>query len=199
MTTTFTTSRRLTLAATAFGLVSLLAGAASAHPVVTTGASIDAGVQVQFGGHPTGAFRHDNRYDRTDPYWRAMRQFDVNHNRLIDAGEKKAFWTYMASSGVYGSLSPVEVKYYGQLGFRFDANHDGRLVGVERRGMDRLIDSLRLFERLDRNDDRQLNRFEVGFSALAPRFYQIDRNGDRLVSRQEVRDDVLRAYRAGEC
>ncbi len=65
--------------------------------------------------------------------------------------------------------------------------------------MDKLIDSLRLFKMIDRNGDKRLTAYEAGFSALAPRFRIMDVNHDRLVSQQEVRDEVLRMYRNGEC
>ncbi|HKE19289.1 MAG TPA: hypothetical protein VKB80_30645, partial [Kofleriaceae bacterium] len=118
---------------------------------------------------------------------------------IIDAAERRAFWVYMAGTGVYGDLASDEVARFGQLAYLFDSNRDGRLIGVEWRGMDRLIDSLRLFKTLDRNGDRALSAYEVGFSALAPRFRLIDVNRDRVLSQQEVRDEVLRAYRNGEC
>src|SRR5262245_35404628 len=96
MTNTLTTPRRLSLAAAAFGLVSLMAGAASAQPAV------EAGVQVKIENHRYDGHRDDGRFAPRDPHWRAMRLFDKNHNQLVDASEKKAYWTYLASSGVYG-------------------------------------------------------------------------------------------------
>jgi hypothetical protein len=103
----------------------------------------------------------------------------------------------MAGTGVYGELSSEEVARFGVVAHIFDVNGDGRLVGQERIGMERLNDSLRMFAMLDRNRDKRLTAYEVGFSPLAPRFYRIDRNRDRVLSRQEVRDEALRAYRYG--
>ena len=209
MTNKTTTVRRFFLAAAAFGLASFgLAGAASADPVVTAGVSLKAGVKVRAGaGVDVHTIRVRDRYDRgyehpvrdhrrIDPYWTAMRRYDRNRNRIIDPVERKSFWMYMAGTGVYGRLSQDEVHRFAQLAGRFDANSDGRLVGMEWRGMDRLIDSLRMFKTLDLNGDRYLSAWEVGFSIFAPRFRVIDKNRDRVISQQEVRDDVLRTYRA---
>jgi hypothetical protein len=208
MTKNRTTVGRFFLAAS-IGLASLgLAGAASANPVSTTRVSVNAGFQVgarvavNVRDHRTPqVIRRDDRIISPSEltYHRALRRYDVNRNRVIDAGERKGFWAYMAGSGVYGTLAADEVQRFGQLAYLFDSNRDGRLIGVEWRGMDKLIDSLRLFRTLDHNGDRQLSAYEVGFSALAPRFRLIDRNRDRALSQQEVRDEVLRAYRNGEC
>jgi hypothetical protein len=207
MTKNRTTVGRFFLAAS-IGLASLgLAGAASANPVATTGVSVKAGIQVDarlavnVRDHRTPQIiRRDRIISPSElTYHRAIRRYDVNRNRIIDAGERRGFWVYMASSGVYGTLATAEVQRFGQLAYLFDSNRDGRLIGVEWRGMDKLIDSLRLFRTLDHNGDRQLSAYEVGFSPLAPRFRLIDRNRDRLLSQQEVRDEVLRAYRNGEC
>jgi hypothetical protein len=208
MTTAVTTRSRFFLAAAAFGLASLgIVSAASAHPV-TTGVSVDAGIQVKVRDHRdarpdhTVVVRPDYRPDNgrySGPYWYAMRIYDRNRNRLIDAGEHRNFWVYMAGSGTYGQLTQEEVQRFGNLAHIFDTNRDGRLLGIEWRGMDKVNDSLRLFVMLDRNHDMVLTPYEVGFSALAPRFYAIDKNRDRLVSRQEVRDEVIRSFRAGDC
>jgi hypothetical protein len=209
MTKTTTSARRFFLAAAAFGLASLgLAGAASADPIFTASASVKVGVKAKLGTHgDVHQIRVRDRYDRgyehpqrdhrrMDPYWTAMRRYDRNRNRIIDPVERKSFWLYMAGTGVYGRLSQDEVQRFGQLAGRFDANSDGRLVGFEWHGMDKLIDSLRMFKMLDINGDRYLSAWEVGFSMLAPRFRVIDTNRDRVITQQEVRDDVLRTYRA---
>lgn len=203
MTTKSKTPHRILLAAAAFGLASLgLAGAASASPVARAGVSVDAGIQIKVRDRDPrtnfGYQRYDHRRE-IDPYRVALRRYDRNHNRILDVQERRDFWTFMAGSGVYGSLSSEEVLRFGQLAGRFDVNSDGRLIGVERRGMDRLITSMRLFERLDRNNDRRVTAYEAGYSSLAPRFRLMDENRDRVITLQEVRDDVLRAYRAGEC
>jgi hypothetical protein len=208
MTKNRTTVGRFFLAA-AIGLASLgLAGAASANPAVTTSASVRTGIRVDA---RFAVNVRDHRTPRTirrgEPYptpgeityRRALVRYDLNHNRTIDAAERRAFWVYMAGTGAYGNLASDEVGRFGQLAYLFDSNRDGRLIGVEWRGMDKLIDSLRLFKTLDRNGDRALSAYEVGFSALAPRFRLIDANRDRVLSQQEVRDEVLRAYRNGEC
>jgi hypothetical protein len=209
MTTAVTTRSRFFLAAAAFGLASLgIVSAASAHPVTTTGVSVDAGIQVKVRDHRdarpnhTVVVRPDDRPDNrrfASPYWIAMRTYDRNRNRLIDAGEHRNFWVYMAGSGTYGSLTQEEVQRFGNLAHIFDTNRDGRLLGIEWRGMDKVNDSLSLFARLDRNNDMVLTPHEVGFSALAPRFRAIDKNRDRLVTRQEVRDEVIKSFRAGDC
>lgn len=211
MTKTRTTVGRFFLAAAAFGLASLgLAGAASATPATVTtvsvrgGVEVDAGFAVNVRDHRTPrTIRREHGWDGRQPseifYRRAMSRYDYNRNRLIDVGERKGFWLYMANSGVYGRLTTDEEQRFAQLAYLFDGNRDGRLIGVEWRGMDKLVDSLRLFKMLDRNGDRQLTAYEVGFSALAPRFRMIDVNRNRLLTQQEVRDEVLRAYRAGEC
>lgn len=202
--------RRFFLAAAAFGLVSVgLAGAASANPTVTfsAGVHVDAGVGVRVVRDHRGEIirtpvvRRDNRYlPWTEAvYRRAMARYDFNRNRRVDAAERRAFWTYVADAGVYGRLSRDEVGRFAHLAYLFDGNRDGRLIGMEWRGMDKLIDSLRLFQMVDRNGDRYLTAYEVGFSALAPRFRSMDANRDRVLSQQEVRDDVLRMYKNGEC
>jgi hypothetical protein len=218
MTTLLTTPRRILLSAAAFGLVSLgLAGAASADPIVTAGVSVEAGIRVR-PNHEVRVTPRDHRvapddgryhiqpypypqdrYRRPDPYRTAMWRFDGNRNGRIDAHERKSFWTFMASTGIYGRLTSEEVARFGNLAHYFDVNDDGRLVGAELTGMTKLNDSLRLFKILDVNGDLRLSAYEVGFSALAPRFYRMDLNRDRRVSRQEVRDEVLRSFRAGEC
>ncbi|HWM84733.1 MAG TPA: hypothetical protein VNO33_02820 [Kofleriaceae bacterium] len=205
---TITTTRRLILAAAAFGLVSIgLVQGASADTYTaraTARASIDAGIKIKVSSgnrvtrrDPRNDWRPDHR--PVDQHRRAMRRFDYNRNGILDATERKPYWTYLAGTGVYGQLSSDEQGRFGQLAPLFDANRDGRLVGIEWRGMDKLIDSLRLFKTLDRNGDRYLSAYEVGFSALAPRFRVMDRNHDRYVSQQEVRDEMLRQVRTGEC
>jgi len=213
MTNARSTSRRFFLAAAAFGLATVgLAGAASARPSTAT-VSVKAGIHVHSGvgltvrDHrgeiPRGEIirtpvvRRDNRYIPWTEvvYRRAMSRYDFNRNRRVDAAERRAFWSYVADAGVYGKLSSDEVGRFAQLAYLFDGNRDGRLIGMEWRGMDKLIDSLRLFKMVDRNSDRFLTAHEAGFSALAPRFRIMDVNHDRLVSQQEVRDDVLRMYR----
>jgi Ca2+-binding EF-hand superfamily protein len=206
-----------------------MAGAASADPDVSADVELEADIQVSAADGVRVVPQHrratpdDGRYriqpypypikdDRyriqpypnpgrrpVDPYRSAMWRFDSNRNGRIDAHERKSFWTYMAGTGIYGRLSSEEVGRFGHLAHYFDVNDDGRLVGAERVGMDKLNDSLRLFKMLDRNGDLRLSAYEVGFSALAPRFYRMDLNRDRRVSRQEVRDEVLRSFRAGEC
>ena len=212
MTNLVTTSRRFLISAAAFGLATLsLAGAASASPTVTASASL------RIGGHIGGRVEvRDHRtpdrvrYERVryqprhrpiwmDPYHSAMIRYDVDRDRRIDASERKGFWSYMISTGAYGQLSSDETSRFIQLVRYFDVNADGRLLGSERVGMDKLIDSLRLFKRLDRNGDRYLSRYEVGFSSFSPRFYFMDKNRDRFVSQQEVRDEALRSFRDGEC
>jgi hypothetical protein len=211
MTNIISTSRRFLVSAAAFGLASLsLAGPASASPTVTASASIrvggHAGGYVQVRDHRTP---DRTRYERVryqprqrpifmDPYRSAMIRYDVNRNRHIDAAERKAFWSYMVSTGAYGQLSNDETSRFVQLVRYFDVNADGRLLGAERVGMDRLIDSLRLFKQLDRNRDKVLSRYETGFSAFSPRFYFMDKNRDRVISQQEVRDEALRSFRDGE-
>jgi hypothetical protein len=222
MTHVLTTSRRLVLTAATTGLTSIaMLGAASAQTVVA-GAEIDAelvaDVTVRDHRDPvrvtpdhwrTGVIRHEDRLPEPtfhtmgrptpSPYFRAMRRYDLNRNGRLEPFERKSFWRFMAGTGVYGELTADEQARFTQLAPLFDSDSDGRLVGAERTGMDRLIDSLRLFARLDRNGDHYLSTFEVGFSALAPQFYRIDVNRDRYLSRQEVRDEVLRSYRAGHC
>lgn len=214
MTNARMTIRRSFLAAAAFGLVSLgLAGAASANPATVTvraGVQVDAGVALRvrsttrdYRGEVirTPVVRRDNRYIPWTEvvYRRAMQRYDLNHNRRVDAPERRAFWSYVADAGVYGRLSHDEVSRFAQLAYLFDRSGDGRLIGIEWRGMDKLIDSLRLFDTIDRNGDRFLTPREAGFSALAPRFRIMDVDHDRVVSRQEVRDDVLKMFRNGDC
>jgi hypothetical protein len=221
MTNVLTTPRRILLSVTAFGLASIgMASAASADPVVSADVELEAGIQVSATDGLRVVPKHrratpdndryriqpypyptpNDRYRRpVDPYRTAMWRFDGNRNGRIDAHERKSFWTYMAGTGVYGRLTSEEVGRFGNLAHYFDVNDDGRLVGAERVGMDKLNDSLRLFKMLDRNGDLRLSAYEVGFSALAPRFYRMDLNRDRRVSKQEVRDEVLRSFRAGEC
>ena len=209
MTNVISTARRFLVSAVAIGAATLgLAGTASASPAVTATASLRFGARVghvDVRDHRTPA--RDGRmriqpYPNPvilDPYHRAMIRYDADHDGRIDASERKGFWTYMVSTGAYGQLSSDESARFVQLVARFDLNADGRLLGPERVGMDRLIDSLRLFRELDWNGDRMLSAYEVGFSMFAPRFYTIDTNRDRRVSQQEVRDDALRAFRDGEC
>ena len=212
MTNLVTTSRRFLVSAAAFGLASLsLVGAASASPTVTASASFrvggHAGGYVEVRDHRTPErARHERvRYQPRqrpvfmDPYRSAMIRYDVNRNRQIDAAERKGFWSYMVSTGAYGQLSTDETSRFVQLVRYFDVNADGRLLGAERVGMDKLIDSLRLFKKLDRDGDRHLSRYETGFSAFSPRFYFMDVNRDRFISQQEVRDEALRSFRDGEC
>jgi hypothetical protein len=211
MTNLITTSRRILVSAAAFGLASLsLVGAASASPTVTASASIRVGGRV--GGHVQVRDHRDNdrvRYERVryqprqrpiwmDPYHSAMIRYDIDHDRRIDAAERKGFWSYMVSTGAYGQLTTDESSRFVQLVRYFDVNADGRLLGSERAGMDNLIDSLRLFKQLDRNRDKVLTRYEVGFSSFSPRFYFLDTNRDRYLSQQEVRDEALRSFRDGE-
>ena len=212
MTNARMTIRRSFLAAAAFGLVSLgLAGAASANPTVV---SVRAGVQIDAGVALRTRSTRDHRGEivrtpvvRRDLYipWteviyrRAMNRYDFNHNRRVDAAESRAFWSYVADAGVYGRLSSDEVSRFAQLAYLFDGNRDGRMIGIEWRGMDKLIDSLRLFKQVNRNGDKYLTAYEAGFSALAPRFRIMDINHDRVVSQQEVRDDVLKMFRNGDC
>ena len=210
MTNIISTSRRFLVSAAAFGLATVsLAGAASASPTVTASASIRVGANpggyVQVRDHRTDRVRHERvRYQPRhrpiwmDPYHSAMNRYDVNRNRHIDVGERKGFWSYMVSTGAYGQLTTDETSRFIQLIGYFDVNADGRLLGAERAGMDNLIDSLRLFKRLDRNGDRYLSRHEVGLSRFSPRFYFMDRNRDRAISQQEVRDEALRSFRDGE-
>jgi hypothetical protein len=214
MTNIISTSRRFLVSAAAFGLASLsLVGTASASPTVTASASIRVGGHAdgRVGGHVEV---RDHRTDRTrhervryqprhrpiwmDPYHTAMNRYDLNRNRHIDAGERKGFWSYMVSTGAYGQLTTDETSRFIQLVRYFDVNADGRLLGAERAGMDNLIDSLRLFKQLDRNRDKVLTRYEVGFSSFSPRFYFLDRNRDRTLSQQEIRDEALRSFRDGE-
>jgi Ca2+-binding EF-hand superfamily protein len=190
MTNTRMTARRMFLAAFAFGLASIgIASTASAHST---------------SDHRTDgpAVRHQDRRGLVHPgelaRWRAMRLYDTNRNGVVDAGERGQFWTYVARSGVYGELAQDEVQRFGQVAYLFDVNRDGRLVGSERRGMDKLNSSLRLFKMLDRNGDLRLTAAECGFSALSPSFREMDTNRDRRLSQQEVRSEILRAYRAGE-
>jgi hypothetical protein len=212
MTNARVATRRFFLAAAAFGLVSIgLAGAASANPAtvvsVRAGIHVDAGVALRTRSTRdhrgeilhTPVVRRDNRFiPWTEAVrLRAMNRYDLNHNRRIDAAESRAFWSYVVDAGVYGRLSSDEVGRFAQLAYLFDTNRDGRMIGIEWRGMDKLIDSLRLFKTLDRNGDRYLTAREAGFSALAPRFRIMDVNRDRVVSQQEVRDDVLKMYRNG--
>ena len=215
MTNARATTRRFFLAAAAFGLVSVgLAGAASANPAtsvsVKAGIQVDAGVALRVGttrstrDHRgeilrTPVVRRDNRFIPWTEVvrLRAMNRYDINHNRRIDAAERRAYWTYVADAGVYGRLSRDEVGRFAHIAYLFDKSGDGRLIGVEWRGMDKLIDSLRLFRTIDRNNDKYLTAYEAGFSALAPRFRIMDVNRDRVVSQQEVRDDVLKMYRNG--
>ena len=212
MTNARVTTRRFVLAAAAFGLLSIgLAGAASANPVVTfkAGVQVDAGVGLEVRStrdhrgevFRTPVVRRDNRHIPWTEvvYRRAMARYDRNHNRRVDAVERRAFWSYVADAGVYGRLSSDEVSRFAQLAYLFDSSGDGRLIGIEWRGMDKLIDSLRLFKTVDRNGDRYLTAYEAGFSALAPRFRIMDVNHDRVVSQQEVRDDVLKMFRNGDC
>ena len=212
MTNLISTSRRFVVSAAAFGLATLsLVGAASANPTVTASASIrvggHAGGYVEVRDHRTPERTH---YERVryqprpnpiwmDPYHSAMIRYDVNRNHRIDAGERKGFWSYMVSTGAYGRLTTDESSRFVQLVRYFDVNADGRLLGAERVGMDKLIDSLRLFKQLDRNNDKVLSRYETGFSAFSPRFYFMDRNRDRFLSQQEIRDEALRSFRDGEC
>ena len=211
MTNLITTSRRLLVSAAAFGLATIsLVGAASASPTVTASASVRvggrAGDYVQVRDHRTDRVHHERvRYQPRerpifmDPYRSAMIRFDANRNRQIDAAERKGFWSYMVSTGAYGQLTTDETSRFVQLVRYFDVDADGRLLGAERVGMDKLIDSLRLFKRLDRNHDKVLSRYETGFSAFSPRFYFMDVNRDRFISQQEVRDEALRSFRDGEC
>lgn len=214
MTNLVTTSRRILVSAAAFGLATLsLVGAASASPTVTASASIRVGGHVdgrvspyvEVRDHRTDRVRHERvRYQPRqrpiwmDPYHSAMIRYDVDRDRRIDAAERKGFWTYMVSTGAYGQLSRDEASRFVQLVRYFDVNADGRLLGAERIGMDNLIDSLRLFKQLDRNNDKVLARYEVGFSIFSPRFYFMDKNRDRYLSQQEVRDEALRSFRDGE-
>lgn len=202
MTTTRTTARRMFLAALAFGLASIgIASTASAHPTSDHRTS-DRRVKV----YRTTRVVPKTSYERPRHIvhpgevvrWRAMRLYDYNRNGMVDAGERGQFWTYVARSGVYGELAQDEVQRFGQVAYLFDLNRDGRLVGGERHGMDKLNDSLRLFKSLDRNGDLRLTAYECGFSALSPRFRIMDTNRDRLLSQQEVRSEILRAYRSGE-
>ncbi|HTE53499.1 MAG TPA: hypothetical protein VK698_21740 [Kofleriaceae bacterium] len=212
MTNLISNARRFLISAAAFGLASLsLAGAASASPTVTASAAFHVGAGVEVRDHRTPTRREPNRptrYERRDtsqrpiildPYHTAMNRYDLNRNRQLDASERKGFWTYMVSTGAYGQLSSDEAGRFVQLVRYFDLNADGRLIGGERVGMDKLIDSLRLFKQLDRNRDKVLTAYEVGFSIFSPRFYFMDLNRDRLLSQQEVRDEALRSYRDGEC
>ena len=211
MTNLISTSRRFLVSAAAFGLATIsLAGAASASPTVTASASIrvggNAGGYVQVRDHRSDRVRYERvRYQPRqrpiwmDPYRSAMIRFDVNRNHQIDAAERKGFWSYMVSTGAYGQLTTDETSRFIQLVRYFDVNADGRLLGAERVGMDKLIDSLRLFKKLDRNRDKVLSRYETGFSAFSPRFYFMDLNRDRVISQQEVRDEALRSFRDGEC
>ncbi len=144
MTTMFTTSRRFVLSAAAFGLATLgLATAASARPVATAGIAVNtaasAGIQVNVRDHRTEPVRHDG-WRTNDPYRSAFWRYDLNRNGVLDAGESRSYWLYMAGTGVYGQLSQDEAQSFGQLGGHFDVNRDGRLLGAERRGMDQLID-----------------------------------------------------------
>lgn len=217
MTNARVATRRFFVAAAAFGLLSVgLVGAASANPAtsvsVKAGIQVDAGVALRVGttrstrDHRGEIFRTPvvRRDNRIIPWTevvrlRAMNRYDLNHNRRIDAAERRAYWRYVADAGVYGRLSSDELGRFAQLAGLFDESGDGRLIGVERRGMDKLIDSLRLFKTIDRNGDKYLTAYEAGFSALAPRFRIMDVNHDRVVSQQEVRDDVLKMFRNGEC
>ena len=212
MTNIISTSRRLLVSAAAFGLATIsLAGAASASPTVTASASIRVGghlggrVEVRDHRTPERARHERIRYQPRqrpiwmDPYHSAMIRHDVDRDRRIDVGERKGFWSYMVSTGAYGQLDRDETSRFIQLIGYFDVNADGRLLGAERAGMDNLIDSLRLFKQLDRNRDKVLTRYEVGFSTFSPRFYFMDRNRDRAISQQEVRDEALRSFRDGEC
>lgn len=211
MTNFITTSRRFLVPAAAFGLATItLAGAASASPAVTASASLRIGGHVEVRDHRSPERHERVRYERVryqgrqrpiwmDPYRSAMIRYDVNHNRHIDAAERKGFWSYMVSTGAYGQLTADESSRFVQLVRYFDVNADGRLIGAERVGMDELIDSLRLFKRLDRNGDRYLSAYETGFSTFGPRFYFMDKNRDRYISQQEVRDEALRSFRDGEC
>ena len=215
MTNITSTSRRFLVSAAALALVTLtLVGAASASPTVTASASIRVGGRVdgRVGGHVQVRDHRDHdrvRYERVrhqprqrpiwmDPYHSAMNRYDVNRNRHIDVAERRGFWSYMVSTGAYGQLTSDETSRFIQLIGYFDVNADGRLLRAERAGMDKLIDSLRLFKRLDRNRDKVLTRYEVGFSTFSPRFYFMDRNRDRYLSQQEVRDEALRSFRDGE-
>ncbi len=210
MTNIISTSRRFLVSAAAFGLATIsLTGAASASPTVTASASIrvggHAGGYVQVRDHRTDRDHYERiRYQpRTrpiwmDPYHSAMIRFDANRNRKIDAAERKGFWSYMVSTGAYGQLTTDETSRFVQLVRYFDVNADGRLLGAERVGMDKLIDSLRLFKQLDRNNDKLLSRYETGFSTFSPRFYFMDKNRDRFLSQQEVRDEALRSFRDGQ-
>jgi hypothetical protein len=201
MTTNRTTARRMFLAAFAFGLASIgIASTASAHPTSDHRTKVGPTVRYE---RP----RYERpRYERPRPIvhpgevirWRAMRLFDDNHNGMVDAGERGQFWTYVARAGAYGELAQDEVQRFGQVAYLFDLNRDGRLVGGERHGMDKLNSSLRLFKSLDRNDDLRLTAYECGFSALSPRFRIMDTNRDRVLTQQEVRSEILRAYRSGE-
>jgi hypothetical protein len=211
MTTTRTTARRMFLAAFAFGLASIgIASTASAHPSsdhrTSDHRTSDHRTSVRrFPVVPKTSYERP-RYEQPRPIvhpgevvrWRAMRLYDDNRNGMVDAGERGPFWTYVARSGVYGELAQDEVQRFGQVAYLFDLNRDGRLVGGERHGMDKLNDSLRLFKSLDRNGDLRLTAYECGFSALSPRFRIMDTNRDRLLSQQEVRSEILRAYRSGE-
>jgi hypothetical protein len=220
MTNLITTSRRFLVSAAAFGLATLsLVGAASASPTVTASASIRVGghvdgrvdgrvgeyVQVRDHRDPDRVRYQRVRYQPRqspiwmDPYHSAMIRYDVDRDRRIDVAERKGFWSYMVSTGAYGQLTSDETSRFVQLIGHFDVNADGRLLGAERVGMDKLIDSLRLFKQLDRNRDKALTRYEVGFSAFSPRFYFMDKNRDRHISQQEVRDEALRSFRDGEC
>lgn len=226
MTHVLTTSRRLVMTAATIGATSLVGiGAAAAQPVVVTasaeiGAHVDAGVTVRDHRDAdritrdhwrVGVIRHEDRYEpepvfhtmgrpTPSPYFRAMRRYDLNRNGRLDPVEKKGFWSFMAGTGVYGVLTRDEEARFAQLAPLFDTDSDGRLVGEERVAMDQVIESLCLFVRLDRNGDRFLSAYEVGFSALAPRFYRIDVNRDRYLSQQEVRNEILRTYReTGHC
>jgi hypothetical protein len=140
-----------------------------------------------------------NRDGRLDHIEIDFRHYDANRNRVLDPGERIEYWRHMGSTGRLGSLSIGDVTRVSQVAHIFDQNKDGRLLGVEKRGLDLYLEAMRSFDRADRNRDGKLTigeRRRAG-PALFGDLRIDDRNRGRQLTRAEVRSAVVASFRAG--
>ncbi|HLU66319.1 MAG TPA: hypothetical protein VKZ63_08575 [Kofleriaceae bacterium] len=148
-----------------------------------------------------GVDRYDiDRDGRLDHFEIDYRRFDTDRDGVLSHGERYPYWKHMAEMGIFGRLNSDEIERVALLGYVFDKDKDGRMMGAELRAVELLIDSLRMFDRTDRDGDRYVTSAELrrggntaGILAIGP----MDKNGDRKLTKNEVRDAVVAAYREG--
>ncbi len=194
-----------------------LAGAASANPAtvvsVKAGIQVDAGVALRVGttrstrDHRgeiirTPVVRRDNRFIPWTEVVRrrAMNRYDINHNRRIDAAERRAFWTLrgrrrrvrQAEQGRGAAVRAARVPV------RRQPRRPPRRRRVARHGQAHRL-AAPVQEPSTATATSTSPRTRLVSRPWLPASASWTSTTTACVSQQEVRDDVLKMYRNGEC